>query len=238
MAGRFSAGRLGGYERIAPCGESRTRMPGKPDKNAGVSATARAGGWWTVLKGIVLAKEVTAQVTTLISPNAIPAMINRPSPCEFWRRNMKFLFLILLSACILPAGQFVRTDNPRSGVWVTETGYRWLWVVRNTDEVRLLCEGYDGCVRWTEGQTVGEIIGVDSNKVWEHECAHAYGFSLGLTPAQVTAEVNHLRGMPAWVNIWLDGPARGEPCGSSTWSDGTVAGRLKTLEQSEHERKP
>ena len=151
---------------------------------------------------------------------------------------MKFLFLILLSACILPAGQFVRTDNPRSGVWVTETGYRWLWAVRNTDEVRLLCEGYDGCVRWTENQTVGEIIGVDSNKVWEHECAHAYGFSLGLTPAQVTAEVNHLRGMPAWVNIWLDGPARGEPCGSSTWSDGTVAGRLKTLEQSEHERKP
>ena len=63
---------------------------------------------------------------------------------------MRSLILLLLTGCILPTGQFVRTDNPRSGVWVTETGYRWLWAVRNTDEVRLLCEGYDSGVRMIE----------------------------------------------------------------------------------------
>jgi hypothetical protein len=142
-----------------------------------------------------------------------------------------FLLLTIFSGCIVPIPIFVpggvpeiRTGNPRQGVWVTETGHVWLWNVDDRPEiVRAACAGYDGCVKWVPGNRIGEIYLLDSNRIALHECAHALGFSLAMTAAEIEAELHHLKEMPASISLWRDGPARQEPCGPSAIYTG-VAG--------------
>ena len=144
------------------------------------------------------------------------------------------LALLFLSACIVPTGQFVRTDNPRQGVWVAETGHQWIWHVDQPEVIASQCGGFSSCTRWVIGSRRGELWLVDSVVAAPHECGHALGFSLAMTERDIQAQLQHLnqpavedlRGMPAMI----------EPCGASTWSDGDRPGRLKTVEQRQHEQ--
>lgn len=143
---------------------------------------------------------------------------------------MKYLLFFLLTGCI-PTGQLVRTDNPRSGVWVTETGHQVIWRVDQPEIVAANCNGWHGCVRWIPGERRMQLWTVDSATMAAHECAHALGFSRAMTAADIQAEINHW----PW-QLFSGGPALAEPCEASTWSNGDKPGRLKTVEQFEHER--
>ncbi len=75
---------------------------------------------------------------------------------------------------------------------------------------------------------------IDSAAMALHECAHALAFSRAMTQADIDKEIGGTHWQ--WVLPFLDGPALAEPCGATVWSDGTKPGRLKTLEQWQHER--
>ena len=127
---------------------------------------------------------------------------------------MRFLILILLSGCIIPAGSFVRTDNPRSGVWVTRSGHRWIWHVDQPEVIAKACwpGGPHGCVKWVPGERRGELWTIDSAVMAHHECTHALRFSMATTQADIDREINHTGENPLWRVLGPGGPAKERPC--------------------------
>ena len=157
---------------------------------------------------------------------------------------MKFVFLLLLSACIpipISIGQYVTTDNPRQGAWVTGTGHRVIWHVDQPEVVAKACwpGGPHGCVRWTPGETVMALWTIDSARIALHECAHALAFSRAMTQAQIDAEIGGIDWQIALP--FLDGPAMQEICGASAIYTGLSdeqGGQLLTVEEWQHRGLP
>lgn len=149
---------------------------------------------------------------------------------------MRYLIFLLLSACIIPTGSMVRTDNPRTGVWVVD-GHAWITHVDQPEVVAGQCGGWNGCVKWVPGERRGVLWTIDNLTMAAHECAHALGFSRAMTDAQIQAELNHW----PWELFGSWAPAMESPCGTSDIYTGLKnerGGRLLTIEEWQHRGLP
>ena len=148
---------------------------------------------------------------------------------------MRFFLLFFLSACVIGASiPTIRTDNPRQGWYVTDTGKVYRWTVTQPEIVAQHCRGIAmGCViiPWhLEGdKVVGEIWLVDSFAVAVHECAHVLAFDgVGEHPSHWFGELSIAALSARFPGV----PAPPQPCGpSALHTDSDTGGRAMEIEE-------